>query len=141
MMIVKTSAPIMLCLALSQVFAQPTSTNSTAPTSSVRLLATTKTATFEKELNEAAQEGFRLMRLAKADYGGGVSGLVTKENTTSQYEYKVLSTTRLVTLQKEVEQAAAEGYEVRGIRGFPPKPTKSINKEFQDVRKGAGSHL
>lgn len=113
---VKTITPtFILCLALSQAFAQSTPTPSTATAAAVRIIATTKTATFEKELNEAAKEGFRLTRLAKADYGSGVSGLVTQENATPQYEYRVLSTTRQTTLQKEVEQAAAEGYEVRGM--------------------------
>lgn len=109
---VTIASTLILCLALSPAFAQSALTPSTA---TVRIIATTKTATFEKELNESAKEGFRLTRLAKADYGSGVSGLVTQENATPQYEYKVLSTTRLTTLQKEVEQAAAEGYEVRGM--------------------------
>lgn len=94
---IKTIAPTLLfCLALSQSFAQSAPTPSTA---AVRLIATTKTATFEKELNEAAKEGFRLTHLAKADYGSGVSGLVTQENAAPQYEYKVLSKGSVATCE------------------------------------------
>jgi hypothetical protein len=85
-----------------------------------KLLATTRTGTMSKELNEAAADGFRLIpstMIAK-------SGFVTVEIVmilerppvvTKQYEYKLLATTLTSTLQKEVTEAQGEGYRIVGM--------------------------
>ncbi len=74
------------------------------------LLATRKTATMQKELDEAAALGFRVV------VGSPTSGVemailldrvATPPNT---YKYKLLATTNTGTMQKELNQAAAEGY-------------------------------
>lgn len=87
-----------------------------------RLLATTKTSTMEKELNDAAREGFRLLArtiMAK-------EGLITNEivaileqapKSDRRYEYKLLATSRTSTLQKEVSQAQADGFVLVGLVG------------------------
>lgn len=86
-----------------------------------RFLSTTKTSTFEKELNDAAKQGFGFIRLAKALNDGSLGGLLSRDQTTegtaakARYEYKVLATNRIGTLKAEFETAAAEGYEFRGI--------------------------
>ena len=85
-----------------------------------KLLATTRTSTMATELNEAAQEGFRLMP----------STVVVKENfltkeivavlekvpkSEKRYEYKLLATNQTSTLQKEVMQSEAEGFVLVGM--------------------------
>lgn len=82
-----------------------------------RFISTTKTSTFEKELNDAARQGFGFIRLAKAVNDDSLGGLVSRDQGAdkTRYEYKVLATNRIGTLKKEFEAAAAEGYEFRGI--------------------------
>ncbi len=110
-----------LCLAASsQILAQSDAANSADRSPQVRFIETTKTSTFEKELNDAAKEGFRLAWLAKGIYSGKVRGILLRQpeaagNASPRYEYKVLATTRIATMRSELEQAAGEGYEFRGI--------------------------
>jgi hypothetical protein len=86
-----------------------------------KVVATTKIGTFEKELQAATAQGYRFLRLSKAVGDFGVQGLVSRNPLTAgqagqaAYEYKVLATNRLETITKEIEAAAAEGYEFRGI--------------------------
>ncbi len=89
-----------------------------------RLLATTRTGTMQKELNEAAAEGFRLLprtMVAKVDitpFKGGqeIVVLLEKEpNSTKRYDYKLLATTLTSTLQKEITEALRDGYMLAGL--------------------------
>lgn len=95
----------------------PASTIPTDKPQEFRFISTTKTATFEKELSEAAKQGFSFIRLAKAFNDGSLGGLLSRDQGTDQprYEYKLLATNRISTLKTEFEAAAAEGYEFRGI--------------------------
>ncbi len=88
-----------------------------SPSQEFRFISTTKTSTFEKELNDWAGKGFRFARLAKAFNDLGIGGLLSreKEGEGRKYEYKVLATNKLSTMRKEFEAAAAEGFEFRGI--------------------------
>jgi hypothetical protein len=89
-----------------------------AASNEFRFVSTTKTSTFEKELNDMAKQGYRFIRLAKAFNDTGLSGLATRPKAggeAAKYEYKVLATNKLSTLQKELEAASAEGYEFLGI--------------------------
>jgi hypothetical protein len=85
------------------------------------LLATTRTSTMERELNEQAARGFRLLprtMTQKEQMLGGVEILMVMEKAPGapqQYRYKLLATTRTGTLQKEMVQAVDEGYEVVGM--------------------------
>lgn len=85
------------------------------------LLATTKTSTKQKELNEAAAQGFRLLprtMIAKEQMLGPVEIVVVMEKaprSEKRYQYLLLATSRTATLQKEMAQALAEGYEVVGM--------------------------
>ncbi len=85
-----------------------------------QLLATNKTSTIEKELNEAARLGFRLL----PDTLMSKENLLTKEivavlektpRSEKQYEYKLLATSLTTTLQKEVFQAEADGFVLVGM--------------------------
>ena len=86
-----------------------------------KLLATTRTGTMEKELNEAADAGFRLIpstMIAKAQFLGGIEIVVILERlpkVVKKYQYKLLATSRTSTLQKEVTQAKDAGYIIVGM--------------------------
>ncbi|MEP7075042.1 MAG: hypothetical protein ABI878_04460 [Acidobacteriota bacterium] len=86
-----------------------------------KLLATTRTGTMQKELNEAADGGFRLIpstMIAKKQVLGGVEIVMIMEQppkVVHQYEYKLLATSRTSTLQKEVTEAVAAGFVIVGM--------------------------
>lgn len=86
-----------------------------------KLLATTRTGTMQKELNEAADGGYRLLprtMIAKAQLLGGVEIVMIMEKpprVKKQYEYKLLATSRTSTLQKEVTEAQEAGFVIVGM--------------------------
>ena len=86
-----------------------------------KLLATTRTGTMQKELNEIADQGFRLLpstMIAKKQTLGGVEIVALMERPhkiQKKYEYKLLATTRTSTLQKEVLDAQAAGFVIVGM--------------------------
>jgi hypothetical protein len=86
-----------------------------------KLLATTRTSTMQKELNEAAEGGFRLLprtMIAKAQMLGSVEIVVLLERppkVEKQYEYKLLATSRTSTLQNEVSEAKDAGFVLVGM--------------------------
>ena len=87
-----------------------------------KLLATTRTSTMEKELNQAAKDGFRLLpRTITAKEGfltnEIVSVLEMAPKSTKRYEYRLLATSRTSTLQKEVTQSEADGFVLVGLVG------------------------
>jgi hypothetical protein len=84
-----------------------------------KLLATNRTSTMQKELNEAAALGYRFMGVMKGDtaFGGGevVSILARNpDSATGRYEYKLLATQKTSTMQKELQEAGDLGFEYRG---------------------------
>jgi len=85
------------------------------------LLATTKTSTMQKELQEAASQGFQLLpstMISKRRTFGGTEIIVVLEKVPGAYEkydYLLLATTKTSTLQKEMSEAIEEGYEVVGM--------------------------
>lgn len=86
-----------------------------------KLLATTRTSTMQKELNEMSAEGYRLIpspMIAKAQLLGPMEIVMIMEKpprVTKQYEYKLLATTLTSTLQKEVTQAKNDGFVIVGM--------------------------
>jgi len=86
-----------------------------------KLLATTRTGTMQKELNETASGGYRLIpstMIAKAQILGGAEIVMILERSprpTKQYEYKLLATSRTSTLQKEVTEATKAGFVIVGM--------------------------
>lgn len=85
------------------------------------LLATSRTSTMQKELNDAAEKGFRLLphtMIAKQQMFGGPEIVVILEKapgTTKRYQYLLLATALTSTLQKELAAAVREGYEIVGM--------------------------
>lgn len=89
-----------------------------------RVLATKKTSTMEKELNEAAEEGFKFEGVMGGETAlGGSEVVVVMSRDTSlerkgNYEYKLLATNKTSTMQKELQQAANAGFEYLGQTVF-----------------------
>jgi hypothetical protein len=80
-----------------------------------RMLATSKTSTMEKELNEAAAAGYRFSRVmgGKVTNGGQVIIAMVKEPVVPGQEvrkYRLLATSRTSTMQTEMQQLADGGY-------------------------------
>ena len=83
----------------------------------LRFVSTTQVATMEKELNELAAKGYRLERASKGTLSGHLAAFVVSnpKASTDHYEYKLLATRRASTIEKEIMEAAAQGYEIRGL--------------------------
>lgn len=76
-----------------------------------KLLATSRTGTMQKELQDAADEGYDY-----AGYTGRGEVIVILEKdlskpTRKHYDYKLLATSRTATMQRELDEAATQGYE------------------------------
>jgi hypothetical protein len=88
-----------------------------------RVLATTRTSTMEKEMNEAADAGFVF-----ADVMGGQTAVGGKEvvvvmiktsaGPAQKRAYKLLATSKTSTMQKEMQQLGDEGYAYLGQTVF-----------------------
>jgi hypothetical protein len=87
-----------------------------------RVLATSKTSTMEKELNEAAEAGFRFQSSMGGEtaIGGSevVSVLSRSGETKGRFSYKLLATSKTSTMEKELQEAAAAGFDYRGQTVF-----------------------
>jgi hypothetical protein len=87
-----------------------------------KVLATTRTATMEKELNQAAEAGFRFDGVMGGDtaFGGKEVVVVMSRTpgTQGRFAYKLLATNRTSTMQRELQAAAAEGFHYRGQTVF-----------------------
>ncbi len=89
-----------------------------------KLVAAFRARTMEKELNELATRGFRLMpdvMLQKATMLGAPELVLMMEKapkTAERYTYLVLATDRESTLRKETDQAIKEGFVLRGATMF-----------------------
>jgi hypothetical protein len=98
------------------------SAQSQPPQVEYRVLATTKTSTMEKELNEAAEAGFRFQAFMGGEtaFGGDevVAVLVRKDSGAQRFAYKLLATTKTSTMQQELQETADAGFEYRGQSVF-----------------------
>lgn len=84
-----------------------------------RVLATNKTSTMEKEMNEAAELGFELSDMMGGETLGGneiVSVMIKRAGASSErrFEYKLLATSKTSTMLKELNEAGALGFRYRG---------------------------
>jgi len=81
-----------------------------------KLLATSRTSTMESELNKAAAEGYRFgqaMGGKSANGGSEIVVAVVKDDVPSAQgnrKYKLLATSRTSTMQRELQEAARDGY-------------------------------
>jgi hypothetical protein len=87
-----------------------------------RVLATSRTSTMEKEMNAAADAGYRFMSVMGGETAFGGKEVVTvmgkPAGDTTRYEYRLLATSRTSTMQKEMQAAADRGFEYVGQTVF-----------------------
>lgn len=75
-----------------------------------KLLATTKTSTMQKELDETSAKGYRIL-VGSPTSGTEMAIFLSREATSdAPYKYKLLATTRTGTMQKELNEVAANGF-------------------------------
>ncbi|MDH3493897.1 MAG: hypothetical protein OEM82_10125 [Acidobacteriota bacterium] len=75
-----------------------------------KLLATTKTSTMQKELNETSVLGYRVLAGAPTSGSEMVLFLSLDGTASEPYKYKLLATSRTGTMQKELNESAVLGY-------------------------------
>jgi hypothetical protein len=84
------------------------------------LLATSKTSTMQKELQDAADAGFmyRGQTVFKTTFGGEEVVVILERSTTqpaSSWECLLLGTKKTSTMQKELTAAGEQGFELVGL--------------------------
>ena len=86
---------------------------------SYRLLATNKTSTMQKEIQDAADAGFgyRGQTVFTSAFGGAEVVVILERNddAPATLEYKLLATSRTGTMQKELSAAGQIGFELVGV--------------------------
>jgi len=85
-----------------------------------RVLATNKTSTMEKELNEAAEAGFQFQSVMGGDSAFGGKEVVVvmsraDQRSAGRFAYKLLATSKTSTMQKELSDAGAHGFDLVGM--------------------------
>jgi hypothetical protein len=96
-------------------------TGSTPSKYQYRLLATNKTSTMQRELQEAADAGFQYVgqTVFESAFGGKeVVCLLERDLSITnpvKYEYRLLATTKTSTMEKELKEVAAGAYDVLGM--------------------------
>jgi hypothetical protein len=90
-----------------------------AQTVEYKVLATNKTSTTQKEMNEAAEAGFQFGGVMGGETSFGGSEVVTimhrgPASEKGRFAYKLLATNKTSTMQKELQQAGDEGFEYKG---------------------------
>ena len=87
---------------------------------SYKLLATNKTSTMQKEMQEMGNEGFeyRGQTVFETAFGGKEVVVILERDTDAPAErwiYKLLATKKTSTMQKELAEAATEGFQFVGV--------------------------
>ena len=87
-----------------------------------RLLATNRTSTMQKEMNQAAGEGFRYVgqTVFETAFGGKETVVIMERDATAgagqaKYEYKLLATKKTSTMQKELALEGENGFQLAGM--------------------------
>ena len=91
-----------------------------AGTYSYRLLATNRTSTLQKELQEAADAGFAVVgqTVFESLFGGKETAAILEKGGSSggaRFEYKLLATSKTSTMEKELRELAEQGYQAIGL--------------------------
>jgi hypothetical protein len=83
------------------------------------LLATSRTSTMQKEMNDAAADGYDYVgqTVFKSLFGGEevVSIVERGAQAESPFIYKLIATSKTSTLQKEANQLGVEGFQALGM--------------------------
>lgn len=89
-----------------------------------KLLATNKTSTMQKEMNEAAEAGFKFGGVMGGEtaFGGNEAVVIMTRPKTGliakRFKYTLLATNKTGTMQKELQAAGDEGFEYKGQTVF-----------------------
>lgn len=87
-----------------------------------RVLATNKTSTMERELNEATEAGYRFQTVmgGETSFGGNEVVVVMSRATgaKARFAYRLLATSKTSTMQKELQAASDAGFHYRGQTVF-----------------------
>lgn len=89
-----------------------------------RLLATNKTSTMQKEMNQAADGGFRFSGVmgGETSFGGSEAVVIMHRDPANEsrerFQYKLLATNKTSTMQKELQEAGDLGFEYKGQTVF-----------------------
>jgi hypothetical protein len=104
-----------------------------------KVLATSKTSTMEKEMNEAGALGYKFMAVMGGETAiGGAEVVVLMQrggDVDGKFRYKLLATSRTSTMQKEMNDAALDGYDYVGQTVF--KSLFGGEKVVSIVERGA----
>jgi hypothetical protein len=88
-----------------------------APARDYRVLATARTGTMEREMNQAAEAGFRFRLVMGGETAGGSEVVAVMERLGQagpRYEYRLLATNRTSTMQREMQEASEAGFDYVG---------------------------
>jgi hypothetical protein len=106
-----------LAIALVGAFASPALAQN-----DIKVLATNKTSTLDKEMNEAADAGYRFAAVMGGDtsFGGSEAVVVMTRAADAKpgYAYKLLATNKTSTMQKELQEAGDAGFVYKGQTSF-----------------------
>jgi hypothetical protein len=85
-----------------------------------KLVATSKTSTMSKELNQAGEEGFAYcgQTVFESTFGGKEVAVILEMNPESKakrIEYKLLATSKTSTMEKELKQAGDANFKFHGV--------------------------
>lgn len=109
-----------LTLSVLVVFLVPIAAQAQDSRIEYRVVATTKTSTLEKEMNQAAEAGFRFASTMGGETAvGGKEVVVVMSKSSAEANpgrriYRVLATNRTSTMQKEMQQLGDEGFTYMG---------------------------
>lgn len=89
-----------------------------------KLLATNKTSTMEKELQEMGEEGFAYKGQTVFDsaFGGRQVSVILERDTSDpakRYSFRLLATSKTSTMQKELAEVGMEGFALLGMTVAP----------------------
>ena len=106
-----------------------------------RVLATSKTSTMEKEMNEAGAAGFKFATVMGGQTAGGGNEVVVLMqkggDVAGTFRYKLLATSKTSTMQKEMDAAALDGYDYLGQTVF--KSAFAGDEVVSIVERGAAA--
>lgn len=89
---------------------------------SYKVLATSKTSTMQKEMQEAGAAGYRFVAVMGGETALGGKEVVVllerRKDEEATYDYRLLAANRTSTLQRELQDAADAGFEVVGQTVF-----------------------
>jgi len=85
-----------------------------------KLLATSRTGTLQREIQQAGDEGFEYLgqTVFESTFGGREVSVILQRNpekAARRFQYKLLATSKTSTMQKELKQAGEEGFEFLGM--------------------------